>query len=112
MLLLLLRLTPAMNLLLALHLGVVFALFITLPYSKFVHGLYRFTALVRYVQERRVYTNSWLDGGTRSFTFLNGSAENPGTSWNRKKHRIFCYLKGFMSSRRPLIRLRQERLSG
>src|SRR5262249_61875312 len=51
--LLLLRDTAAMGPLLALHLGVVFALFITLPYGKFVHGLYRFVALVRYAMERR-----------------------------------------------------------
>lgn len=50
---LLLRDTPAMGPLLALHLGVVFALFITLPYSKFVHGIYRFAALVRYARERQ-----------------------------------------------------------
>jgi citrate/tricarballylate utilization protein len=49
--LLFLRATPFMNLLLAIHLGVVFALFITLPYGKFVHGLYRFFALMRYAQE-------------------------------------------------------------
>jgi citrate/tricarballylate utilization protein len=46
------RATPAMGLLLALHLGIVFGLFITLPYGKFVHGLYRFAALVRSAQER------------------------------------------------------------
>jgi citrate/tricarballylate utilization protein len=51
--LLLLRETAAMGPLLALHLGVVFALFITLPYGKFVHGLYRFAALVRYAKERQ-----------------------------------------------------------
>src|SRR6201991_4716749 len=52
--LLLLRATPAMGPLLALHLGVVFALFITMPYGKFVHGIYRFVALVRYARERRM----------------------------------------------------------
>jgi citrate/tricarballylate utilization protein len=48
------RNTSAMGPLLALHLGFVFALFITLPYGKFVHGLYRFAALVRYARERRM----------------------------------------------------------
>jgi citrate/tricarballylate utilization protein len=51
--LLLLRGTPAMGLTLALHIGIVFALFITMPYGKFVHGFYRFVALVRYAKERR-----------------------------------------------------------
>ena len=46
--------TAAMGPLLALHLGVVFALFITLPYGKFVHGIYRYAALVRYARERRM----------------------------------------------------------
>ncbi|WP_024510893.1 tricarballylate utilization 4Fe-4S protein TcuB [Bradyrhizobium sp. ARR65] len=48
------RETAAMGPLLALHLGFVFALFITLPYGKFVHGLYRFAALVRYARERKM----------------------------------------------------------
>ena len=51
--LLLLRETAAMGPLLALHLGVVFSLFITMPYGKFVHGIYRYVALVRYAQERK-----------------------------------------------------------
>jgi citrate/tricarballylate utilization protein len=53
MALLLLRDTAAMGPPLALHLGVVFSLFITLPYGKFVHGIYRYVALVRYAMERR-----------------------------------------------------------
>jgi citrate/tricarballylate utilization protein len=55
LLLLVLRATPAMPLLLALHLGVVFALFITMPYGKFVHGIYRFVALVRYAAEHKAF---------------------------------------------------------
>ena len=51
--LLALRDTTAMAILLAVHLGTVLALFLTLPYGKFVHGLYRFAALVRFHIERR-----------------------------------------------------------
>jgi len=53
MALLMLRETAAMGPLLALHLGVVFSLFVTMPYGKFVHGIYRFAALVRYAMERK-----------------------------------------------------------
>ena len=53
LLLLVLRATPMMGVLLALHLGVVFALFLSLPYGKFVHGFYRYAALIRFAQEKR-----------------------------------------------------------
>src|SRR3569832_1275579 len=53
LLLLALRDTAAMGMLLAIHLGVVMGLFLSLPYGKFVHGLYRFLALVKYAGERR-----------------------------------------------------------
>jgi citrate/tricarballylate utilization protein len=53
MALLMLRDTALMGSLLAVHLGIVFALFLTMPYGKFVHGIYRFLALVRYAQEQR-----------------------------------------------------------
>jgi citrate/tricarballylate utilization protein len=51
--LLVLRATPAMGVLLAVHLGIVLALFLLLPYSRFVHAVYRFAALLRYALERR-----------------------------------------------------------
>jgi citrate/tricarballylate utilization protein len=53
LMLLALRSTPAMPAMLAIHLGCVLALFISLPYGKFVHGLYRYLALARHERERR-----------------------------------------------------------
>jgi citrate/tricarballylate utilization protein len=50
--LLMLRHTGAMGALLAIHLGFVYALFVTLPYGKMVHGVYRFLALLRHHAER------------------------------------------------------------
>ena len=38
---------------LAVHLGVVMALFLTLPYGKFAHGVFRAAALLKYQIERR-----------------------------------------------------------
>jgi len=46
------RATPLMGTLLALHLGLVFAFFLTMPFGKFVHAFYRTAALVRYAMER------------------------------------------------------------
>lgn len=43
-----LRSTPALGSMLIIHLGTVAALFITAPYGKFVHFVYRSLALVRY----------------------------------------------------------------
>jgi len=36
-----------------LHLGIVMGLFLTMPYGKFVHGIYRFAALIRNAYEER-----------------------------------------------------------
>jgi citrate/tricarballylate utilization protein len=52
LLLLALRERPVMGALLVVHLGVVLALFVSLPYGKFVHGFYRLAALVRDAAER------------------------------------------------------------
>ncbi|EYS97649.1 tricarballylate utilization protein B [Cupriavidus sp. SK-4] len=47
------RETAAMPLLLAVHLGVVMALFATLPYGKFAHGIFRTAALLKSNIEKR-----------------------------------------------------------
>ena len=46
--------TGAMPFFLAIHLGYVLALFIVLPYSKMVHGVYRSAALLRRAVERNM----------------------------------------------------------
>ncbi|WP_370519856.1 tricarballylate utilization 4Fe-4S protein TcuB [Bordetella sp. 15P40C-2] len=53
LLLLALRDTQFMGLLLAIHLGVVMALFLTLPYGKFAHGIYRSASLLKWSIEKR-----------------------------------------------------------
>jgi citrate/tricarballylate utilization protein len=45
--------SAAMALLLVVHLGVVMALFLTLPYGKFAHAVYRVAALLKWSIERR-----------------------------------------------------------
>ena len=47
------RTTPALAALLAIHLGVVMALFATLPYGKFAHGVFRTASLLRHAVEKR-----------------------------------------------------------
>ena len=51
--LLVLRHSVALRPLLCLHLGAVLALFVAIPYSKFVHGFYRLLALVHAGDEAR-----------------------------------------------------------
>ncbi len=59
LLLLVFRETAAMGTLLVIHLGIVAGLFITLPYGKFAHVVYRYAALVRYsIEQRRAEAHS------------------------------------------------------
>ncbi|WP_265944634.1 tricarballylate utilization 4Fe-4S protein TcuB [Dechloromonas sp. A34] len=60
LLLLGLRDTAAMGLLLAVHLGVVMALFLTLPYGKFAHGVFRSASLLKWSIEKRLPNNLQL----------------------------------------------------
>lgn len=60
LLLLGLRDTAAMGLLLAVHLGVVMALFLTLPYGKFAHGIFRSASLLKWSIEKRLPNNLQL----------------------------------------------------
>lgn len=47
------RESSALGLLLAVHLGLVMAFFLTMPYSKFGHGIFRSAALLKYSIEKR-----------------------------------------------------------
>jgi citrate/tricarballylate utilization protein len=51
--LMLARGTVAVGPLLAVHLGVVMALFLTMPYGKFAHGIFRSAALLKWAIEKR-----------------------------------------------------------
>jgi citrate/tricarballylate utilization protein len=46
--LMLLRSTAAAGTLLTIHLGVIAALYLSLPYGKFAHVVYRYAALIRH----------------------------------------------------------------
>lgn len=52
LLLLFLRETSLMGILLVVHVGLVAGLFITMPYGKFIHSVYRYAALVRNAVEQ------------------------------------------------------------
>ena len=54
--------TSLLPALLAVHLGVVMALFVTLPYGKFAHGIFRSAALLRHAVERRQPNQLGLGG--------------------------------------------------
>jgi citrate/tricarballylate utilization protein len=47
------RETSALGTLLAIHLGLVMAFFLTMPYSKFAHGIFRSAALLKHSIEKR-----------------------------------------------------------
>lgn len=48
-----LKQSSALTMALCLHLGCVMALFVTMPYGKFAHGIYRSAALLKWAIERR-----------------------------------------------------------
>jgi len=62
LLLALARETPALPLLLCVHLGSVMAFFATMPYGKFAHGVYRGAALLKWAVEKRLPSNLKLGG--------------------------------------------------
>lgn len=57
-----LRTTSAMPFMLCVHLGAVMAFFLTMPYGKFAHAVFRVAALIRYSVERRQPNRLGLSG--------------------------------------------------
>ena len=55
--------TAAMGVLLVVHLGAVMAFFLTLPYGKFAHGIYRSAALLKWTIEKRQAASRLKLGG-------------------------------------------------
>lgn len=54
--------SPYLPFVLATHLGIVMALFLTLPYGKFAHGIFRMVALLRHHVEKRLPNTLGLGG--------------------------------------------------
>lgn len=54
--------SPYLPLVLATHLGIVMALFLTLPYGKFAHGIFRMASLLRHHVEKRLPNTLGLGG--------------------------------------------------
>jgi citrate/tricarballylate utilization protein len=54
--------TVYMGALLAIHLGFVMGFFLTMPYGKFAHGLYRVAALLKNAIEKRQANKLGLSG--------------------------------------------------
>jgi citrate/tricarballylate utilization protein len=78
LLLLFLRETRAMGPLLIVHLGTVVALYLTAPYGKFVHIVYRSAAVIRSVAERAADTAH--NGRTEDQTLVKEARTAPRTS--------------------------------
>ncbi|MFM8555358.1 MAG: tricarballylate utilization protein TcuB, partial [Betaproteobacteria bacterium] len=60
--LMLVRTTQWMPIALCIHLGAVLAFFLTMPYGKFAHGVYRVAAMLRYSVEKRQPNKLGLSG--------------------------------------------------
>ena len=81
--------TAGLPLLLCLHLGAVMALFATLPYGKFAHGIFRTASLLRHAVEKRQPTPLvWVR------TDPTPSPHNPreGDPMNHKRTLLQCAL--------------------